>query len=119
MTADGGYITPSGQESADEFLGFGRLDWYVTKAWRALHYVRPEDFTAEHRRSMEDDWAVLMPVRLACGRTAAEVRIPGIFTRMSHQRCTGCCRATGLPPGKGSPKNDDECRKLLGLEDHL
>ena len=42
--------------------------------------------------------------------------IPGIFSRMGAPRCKRCCRATGLPQGKGSPKNDPECRKLLGLD---
>ena len=28
-----------------------------------------------------------------------------------------CCDATGMPRGKGSPKNDHACRSILGLPD--
>ena len=100
-------------ESADEFISIGRVDWFVTKTWRKLHAV-PE-FTDEHRADMETEWAVLSPVRLACGRMAAGVQIPGMFTRMGGWRCKGCCRATGMPEGIGSPKNSDGCRAILGL----
>jgi hypothetical protein len=61
------------------------------------------------------DWAVTEPIRLACGRVAEGLWIPGMFTRMGAERCKGCCRALGYPQGKGSPKNDDACRVLLGL----
>jgi hypothetical protein len=104
----------TGQETADEFISYGRLDWYTTDASR-LHYVRPEEFTEAHRADMESDWAVFTPVRLACGQMASTLHIPGIFSRMSTPRCKGCCRAAGFPQGKGSPKNDDACRALLGL----
>jgi hypothetical protein len=100
-------------ESAEQFIGLARYDWLVTKSWNRLHAVL--EFTDEHKADMEAEWAVLSPVRLACGRTAAGVWIPGMFTRMGAQRCGGCCRATGLPEGKGSPKNDDACRVLVGL----
>jgi hypothetical protein len=100
-------------ESADEFISIARLDWLVTRSWNRLHAVL--EWTDVHRADMEQEWAVLSPVRLACGRVAASVHIPGMFTRMGAQRCSGCCRATGLPMGAGSPKNSDECRVLLGL----
>jgi hypothetical protein len=106
-------------ESADregdaaEFIDIGRMDWFVSKSWNRLHAVL--EFTDDHKADMEQEWGVSSPVRLACGRTAAGVWIPGMFTRMGAQRCKGCCRTTGMPPGKGSPKNDDACRVLLGL----
>lgn len=50
--------------------------------------------------------------RTACGRKSA-LTIPGVFTRMGAMRCEHCCRITGFPPGKGSPKNDDSCRPLV------
>jgi hypothetical protein len=103
------------REDADQFIELVRLDWAVTKTWNRLHAVKPETWTDEHRDDMECEWAVLAPVRLACGRTAAYLCIPGLFSRMGAQRCTGCCRATGMPQGKGSPKNDDACRVILGL----
>lgn len=64
---------------------------------------------------MEWEGTLTGPVKLSCGRTAAVVTIPGLFTRMGALRCEGCCRATGMPQGKGSPKNDDACRQLLEL----
>lgn len=41
--------------------------------------------------------------------------IPGVVSRMGAERCTECCQLSGLPEGIGSPKNDVECRKRLGL----
>ena len=108
-------MTPEPPDSADEFISIGRVDWLVSKSWRKLHAVRDADWTDENRTDMAAEWGVSSPVRLACGRTAAGVWIPGMFTRMGAQRCKGCCRATGLPEGKGSPKNDNACRVILGL----
>ena len=102
-------------ETADDFISIGRYDWLVSKSWNKLHAVRGGDWTDEHRADMEEHWGVSRPVRLACGRTAASVWIPGMFTRMGAERCKGCCRALRYPQGKGSPKNDDACRVLLGL----
>lgn len=96
-------------------MAFGRYDWYTTFEGRRLHYVRPAEFSDDQHDEMREDWAVLSPVRLACGRRAKGVIIAGMFSRMGMMRCRGCCRAMKMPPGKGSPKNDDECRKLLGL----
>lgn len=94
------------------FIEYGRVDWYVTKTWNRLHWAEiPETFW----RGIAEEWAVTEPVRLACGRTAAGLWIPGVFTRMGAPRCTGCCRALGYPPGKGSPKNDGACRAVMGL----
>lgn len=103
------------REDPDQFIELGRVDWFVTKTWKMLHAV--PDFDAEQREYIAENWGVKGPVKLACGRTAAEVYIPGMFTRMGAMRCKGCCRAMGFPPGKGSPKNDAECRKILGLDD--
>lgn len=102
-------------EDPDRFIELGRFDWFATKTWRKLHAVRDEDWTDEHRADMLA-WGVWHPVRLACGRTASQVFIPGPFTRMGAPRCTGCCRALGYPAGSGSPKNDDAVRPLLGLD---
>ena len=100
-------------ESAEEFISIGRYDWFTTRTGRRLHAVL--EFSGEHKADMEAEWAVLSPVRLACGRVAAGVWIPGMFSRMGAERCRGCCAALGYPAGKGSPKNDDACRVILGL----
>lgn len=100
-------------EDVARFLELGRIDWYVGRSSNRLHYAELND---EHRAAIPEYWGVPGPVRLCCGRTAAFLSIPGIFTRMGAMRCTGCCKALGYPQGKGSPKNDDACRVLLGLE---
>lgn len=102
-------------ESADEFIALSKVDWLVAGFGRRLHAVRDEAWTDEHRTEMEQEWVVWSPVRLACGRMAACVSIPGLFTRMGAERCRGCCRALGYPIGRGSPKNCDAIRVLLGL----
>jgi hypothetical protein len=43
------------------------------------------------------------------------ITIPGLGSRLEDQRCETCCELTGLPPGKGSPKNDEGCRRILGI----
>ena len=99
-------------EDPAEFISTGRMDWYVTKSWNRLHWA---DIGNEYHAGIAMDWAVTEPIRLACGRMAEGLWIPGMFTRMGAQRCKGCCRATGIPEGKGSPKNDNACRVILGL----
>jgi len=102
------------REDPDQFIAIARYDWLVTKNGNRLHYVYT--WLPEHLEDMAENWGVFRPVRLACGRTAAGVWIPGVFTRMGAQRCGRCCKVAGLPLGKGSPKNDPECRAILGLE---
>lgn len=101
-------------EEITDFLALARYDWLVTRTWNRLHYVAT--FTDQQLQSLAEYVGVEGPIRLACGRTAAFVTIPGVFTRMGAGRCTGCCRALGYPLGAGSPKNDPTCRALLGLE---
>jgi hypothetical protein len=104
------------RENPDDFIRYARFDWLATKTGRFLHAIRDDDWTEDHREDMACLWIVIRPVRLACGQAAACVMIPGPFSRMSRPRCTGCCRATGLERGIGSPKNDSACRKMLGLD---
>lgn len=42
--------------------------------------------------------------------------IPGLFSRMGARRCPDCCDRLGYPHGVGSPKNDPECRRILGMD---
>jgi hypothetical protein len=49
----------------------------------------------------------------ACGRVSGYLAIPGLFSRMGAERCGPCCELTGMPPGKGSPKNDKACRTVI------
>ena len=94
------------------FQEIARYDWFVSTSYNRLHWA---ELSADHLADVPVYWSIQQPVRMACGRTAKSLHIPGIFTRMGAMRCVGCCRATGMPQGKGSPKNDDECRALLGM----
>jgi hypothetical protein len=79
-------------------------DWVVTKSYSRLH--APLDWDDPEYHACVDDG------RTACG-LSGWLSIPGIFTRMGAMRCRHCCRMTRMPPGKGSPKNDDACRPLV------
>lgn len=107
-------------EDPDEFIRIARGDWLTTARGRVLHTVEDGDWTQDHRDDMTRDWLVTTPVRLACGQIAQMLAIPGPFSRGfaggGLRRCTGCCRATGMPAGTGSPGNDPECREVLGLD---
>ena len=62
-----------------------------------------------------DDWdGDSIDLITACGRSGL-MTIPGTGSRMSDPRCPQCCEATNLPPGIGSPKNDLDCRQILGM----
>lgn len=100
------------RELIDSFVEIVRVDWFVTRTYNRLHWA---DLTEEQLSAVPEYWSIPGPVKLACGRTAAWLHIPGVFTRMGAMRCVRCCDVQGLPHGKGSPKNDDACRVLLGL----
>lgn len=102
-------------EDPSQFAEIARYDWLVSKSWNRLHALPHGPWTLEQYADIACEWAIRHPVRLACGRMAAMVCIPGFGSRLGLPRCTGCCRATGLPAGIGSPKNDDAARKVLGL----
>lgn len=106
-------------DDPDDFISWARVDWLVTRRWKFLHAVPDDAWTGEHRDDMAHMWQVATPVRLACGQVARALFIPGAFSRGGFggglPRCTGCCRALGMPTGTGSPKNDDACREILGF----
>lgn len=101
-------------ELAEDFAAYARADWLATLAGRCLHWADLTRLTTVQIEGIRRDWLCPGPLRLACGRTASLVMIPGLGARLAAPRCAGCCRATGLPYGTGSPKNDDACRRLLG-----
>jgi hypothetical protein len=78
--------------------------WVVTDAWDVLHAPDMWD-------PLDDDETSVPDGITACGLRGA-LHIPGVFTRMGAERCASCCEVTGMPPGKGSPKNDDACRPI-------
>ena len=93
--------------SETEFRAIMRYDWLYTSGGDRLHAYATGEFD-------EDYWGI-RGGRFACGRRFRLAVIPGVLSRMYVMRCQGCCRATGYPQGKGSPKNDADCRELLGL----
>lgn len=100
-------------------LRLADFDWVITQHGDSLHHpTLPADLAAD----LDDDGTLGIehpldnPILLDCGRQVPAVLIPGLFTRLGAMRCTRCCKATGMPPGKGSPKNDAACRALLGLD---
>lgn len=95
-------------------------DWLWTLHGERLHYA---ELTDEQAADMDDYRQLGLgeegtdgAFRLACGRTVTYIGIPGLFSRMGLYRCARCCDATGLPRGKGSPKNSHECREALGMD---
>lgn len=78
-------------------------DWVVMGDGRKLHAPKVWDDPRYNAYTEDGEtW---------CGRRGW-LSIPGVFTRMGARRCGMCCQATGMPPGKGSPKNDDACRPI-------
>lgn len=79
-------------------------DWIVTGSGTKLH--APAVWDDPGYNAMDEE------AETACGLRGSFC-IPGPFTRMGAPRCAHCCRLTGFPTGKGSPKNDDACRPLV------
>lgn len=96
---------------AADLMRYARVDWVYAKPWRVLH--------AMGEGAADVDLWAYTGVRFACGEKpkGGEAHIPGILSRMHLPRCPGCCAATGLPVGTGSPKNDRQCRAILGLDE--
>lgn len=93
-------------------LSLNDLDWVYTGGGGRLHKAV---LTREQDAELNDYAAVIAP--LLCGLSPRWVHIPGFFSRLGMPRCVRCCARAGLPRGVGSPKNDPECRRVLGLED--
>ena len=78
-------------------------DWVVTDSGIRLHAPAVWDDPDYH--------AMVKDGRTVCGLTGY-LTIPGVFSRLGLPRCRHCCRMTGMPPGTGSPKNDEACRPI-------
>ena len=79
-------------------------DWVVTRSHGRLHAPLVWEDPEYH--------AMVPDGRTVCG-VSGELHIPGFFSRLGLPRCQRCCAMTGMPPGRGSPKNDDACRPLV------
>ncbi len=105
-------------DTLDELLAIGRADWYTTfgRNSRYLHAVDEKRLDREKQERFTREYFHLGgDVFTLCGRRTNGLSIPGFLTRMTAERCPKCCKLTGLPPGIGSPKNDNACRTVLGF----
>lgn len=102
------------QHAIDDARRLVTADWLITHHGDdLLHYAT---LTNEQAMAIDREQAVLGTLTLACGQEVAWVAIPDLFSRMGLVRCATCCDVVGIPRGKQSPKNDHECRQVLGLE---
>lgn len=101
---------PPEADWAQELRTLARYDWVTLASARRLHHAVTFEVDVE-------GWCYLNVVT-ACGLRRDQAWIPGVFTRMSTERCTRCCDVSGYPHGTGSPKNDEACRDILGLPNH-
>ena len=92
-------------------LTLNDMDWVYTFSGNVLHHAT---FTPEAEAEFND--YANGEGTLDCRKGLVRVEIPGMFSRISMQRCKRCCDRNGLPHGNGSPKNDAECRRILGLD---
>lgn len=93
---------------AEELRRIAYYDWVCVGQWNRLHM--PADLTPD-----VTNWWVT-DVTLVCGLQRNVAHLPGILTRISAPRCAHCCDRFGLPRGRGSPKNDPQCRQILGMK---
>lgn len=92
--------------AAEQFREIARYDWLYDARHHILHAPAEFEVVGWHAEN----------VTFACGRKASSANVPGIFSRLRLTRCAQCCDRLGYPRGVGSPKNDDACRVLLGLD---
>ena len=87
-----------------EWLEIAEWDWVWVGQGERLHAVK------EITNDADEDWYGVGVTE--CGLYSGYLNIPGIFSRMSAQRCLRCCERTGMPQGSQSPKNVDECKPV-------
>ena len=93
-------------ETLDDALN-NKLAWLTGRTWGRLHYFAGigDAEWAVWWEADSDPGYLHNALTAACGRTVLTT-LPGIFSRMGMPRCSGCCRALGIPDGNGAPLND-------------
>ncbi len=94
-------MNPTGSNLAT----FDRVDWLAFGRENRLH-------CPIRLLCYDDTDRLTYGFTFACGRSTPVASSTRMFTR----RCAQCCAQTCLPRGYGSPKNDPECRRILGLD---
>ncbi|MGW3144868.1 hypothetical protein ACWDG1_09335 [Streptomyces sp. NPDC001177] len=79
--------------------------WLTTGQWRRLHAIPGDAITPDQMRAAIDD-AEHVQAASACG-LERPWDMPGIASRLGLPRCPHCCRALGIPPGNGTPANEE------------
>lgn len=79
--------------------------WLCCGKWRRLHAIRAASITPDAMDTAMDD-NTPVPARSACGLRRGW-SMPGLFSRLGLRRCTPCCTALGIPPGPGTPANQN------------
>ena len=82
-------------ESKEEW----RYRWLVTEGGNKLHRVVKGD-------QEDDEFVGVRGGSTACGMKKSKLFMPGLMERTALPRCFGCCRATGVPEGRGAPFNE-------------
>jgi hypothetical protein len=94
---EGGGVNDISDERYPMFGEDWRRRWLVLPSWNRLHRVASIEWD-------EDYGDTAGAGTTACGRKGM-LHIPGIFSRMSLERCAHCCRIIGIPVGDGAPAN--------------
>ncbi|MFF9215588.1 hypothetical protein [Streptomyces viridosporus] len=79
--------------------------WLVAGKWRRLHAVPASAISTDVMREAID-WDLPLIRHAACALRRCWW-MPGIASRFGLRRCTACCRALGIPPGHGTPANEN------------
>ncbi|MFJ4624264.1 hypothetical protein [Streptomyces sp. NPDC088812] len=79
--------------------------WLCCGKWRVLHAIPGRTITREAMRDSIDENAPIR-ARAACG-LRRRWWMPGIFSRLDRSRCAACCATLGIPPGNGTPANEN------------
>jgi hypothetical protein len=78
--------------------------WLTCGKWRRLHAIPAAAISPGEMRDAIDD--ALPLVRRAACRMRRPWAMPGLGSRLAKQRCAACCRALGIPTGRGTPANE-------------
>lgn len=80
--------------------------WLCCGKWRRLHAIPAAAITSEQMRTAIDTNEPIHH-RAACGLRRGWW-MPGIGSRLGLRRCTPCCHALNVPPGNGTPVNEND-----------
>lgn len=85
-----------------------RSRWLILPESDLLHRVDEIKWgTIDEQGNLEEDEEMIEGLgKTVCGLDGP-MRMPGIFSRMSLQRCPECCNRLNIPQGKGNPYNED------------